>query len=653
MTTETEKIAGAGAAAGDFAAIVRDAIGDANVPTLLMVLVQLTGDLAWLEEPYRPARGKGLSENDTGGLPEEIQDEVRAAAADAIIAWHAGTPVAIDEPDEELYRRMLQVAIGEPVPDEYGPMIADDMNALGGDPAWLKAVPAAPEGFSALVIGAGISGMLAAHDLRKAGVETVVVERGEQLGGTWWHNRYPGCGVDVPSHLYQFAAAASDWPYYYATRDELHDYLQKVGEDWDIASCTRFGTTVRAARWDSAAQLWRATVVGPDGAEEELSANILISAVGAFGNPKFPNIPGRDAFAGETVHTSLWDADFDVAGKRVAVIGNGASAMQIVPSIAPEVVSLTVFQRSAHWVAPFEKFRTPVPDPVRFLLREVPLYRAWYRQRLAWVLNDTLFSALQVDPEWPHQDRSINAANDGHRRFFTRYIESELAGRDDLIAKVVPDYPPFGKRILLDNGWYRTLRRDDVELVSEAITEIVPEGIVTADGRVHEVDVIVYATGFDVVNFLSSFELTGRSGRTLKEIWGADDADAYLGTTVPDFPNVFCLYGPNTQAGHGGSLIYYLECQMRYTMSLLGRMFARGATSVEVRPEVAQRYNDDVDAAHEHMIWRHPGFDTYYRNSRGRVLVANPWRVVDWWRMTRDADPAEYEFSTSEATVNA
>ncbi|MFT4201279.1 flavin-containing monooxygenase [Gordonia sp. (in: high G+C Gram-positive bacteria)] len=629
----------------EFDAIVRAAVRDANVPTLLMVLVQLTGDLTWLDEPYRPARGRGLSENDSGGLPPHIQDEIRSAAADAICAWHAGAPVALPHPDDELLTRMLSVAIGEPVPDEYGAMIADDMAALGGDPQWLRDIPAAPTGFSALVIGAGISGMLAAHDLRKAGVEVTVLERGEQIGGTWWHNRYPGCGVDVPSHLYSFAAIGSDWPYYYATRDELHDYLRQVGREWDIAAVTRLRTEVTAASWDDEAQLWRVSIVNPDGSTEELTSNILVSAVGAFGKPKLPTIPGMETFTGQTVHTALWSEDFDVAGKRVAVIGNGASAMQIVPAVAPTVESLTVFQRSAHWVAPFEKFRVPVPDPVRFLLREVPLYRSWYRQRLAWVLNDTLYSALQIDPAWPHQDRSINAANDGHRRFFTRYIEAELDGRDDLIGKVVPSYPPFGKRILLDNGWYRTLRRDNVELVTEAITEITPTGVRTAAGAEYEVDVIVYATGFDVVNFLSSLELTGRSGKTLRELWGDDDANAYLGTTVPDFPNLFCLYGPNTQAGHGGSLIYYLECQMRYTMSLLRQMFARGATSVQVREAVAERYNDAVDEAHAHMIWSHPGFDTYYRNSKGRVLVANPWRVVDWWRMTREADPAEYEFT--------
>ncbi|GHE93828.1 putative monooxygenase y4iD [Amycolatopsis deserti] len=626
----------------DFADLVRRAVRDANVPTLLMVLVQLTGDTRWLADPYRPTRGRGLSENDSGGLPGDVQEEIRHAAADAIIAWHDGRPMAIPEPDESLLTRMLSVAMGEEIPAEYGPMIADDLRtALNAAPA-LPDVPRPPDGFSAIVIGAGISGMLAAHHLRQAGIACTIIESGERVGGTWWHNRYPGCGVDVPSHLYSFSGVVADWPYYYATRDEIHAYLESVAAEWDIPGCTRFSTRATAARWDEAGRQWSVEITGPDGTREVLRADILISGVGAFGKPKLPDVPGLDRFAGTWCHTATWPEGLDLAGKRVGVIGNGASAMQVVPAIAGTAEFLTVFQRSAHWVAPFEKFRVPVPDPVRFLLREVPLYRSWYRQRLAWVLNDTLYQALQKDPDWPHQDRSINAINEGHRRFFTRYISAELAGRPDLVEKVTPSYPPFGKRILLDNGWYRTLKRDEVELVTDSIAEITEHGIRLVSGREVELDVIVFATGFDVVRFLSSVELTGRGGRTLGDVWHGDDARAYLGTTVPGFPNLFCLYGPNTQAGHGGSLIFYLECQMRYVLSLLGQMFDAGATVAEVRAEVSDKYNEDVDAAHERMIWTQPGFTTYYRNSRGRVVVANPWRVIDWWQMTKEAVLSDY-----------
>ncbi|ALJ20851.1 flavin-containing monooxygenase [Microbacterium sp. No. 7] len=624
----------------DFDATIRRAVADANVPTLLMVLVQLTGELSWLAEPYAPTRGKGLSENDSGGLSDEVQREIKDAAAEAIIAWRAGRAPAIPEPDEALLTRMLSVAMGEHVPDEYGPMIAEDLAAFAGLVEPEARPAAAPPGFSAIVVGAGISGMLAARELRRAGIAVTVFEASERPGGTWWINRYPGCGVDVPSHLYSFADAPYDWPYYYATRDELFAYLEKVAGDWDMNAVTRYGTRVLAARWSDETQRWTVEIE-QHGVRASVEANIVISGVGAFGTPKTPSVPGIDSFAGPTTHTAEWPEGFDVRGKRVGVIGNGASAMQVVPAIAPEVASLTLFQRSAHWVAPFEKFRTPVPDSVRFLLAEVPLYRSWYRQRLSWVLNDTLYPALQKDPGWPHPERSLNAQNDGHRRFFTRYIESELEGFPELIEKVTPPYPPFGKRILLDNGWYRTLRRDNVELVTDAISEVTGGGVVLTDGRRIELDALVFATGFDVAHFLASFEVVGRGGVTLREQWG-DDARSYIGTAAPGFPNLFTLYGPNTQAGHGGSLIFYLESQMRYVLSLLEQMFAAGATVAEVRGDVTADYNRRVDEAHERMIWTAKGFDTYYRNSRGRVVVANPWRVIDWWRMTNRARAGDF-----------
>ena len=373
-------------------------------------------------------------------------------------------------------------------------------------------------------------------------------------------------------------------------------------------------------------------------------ANVVISAAGLFNPPIEPNIPGLDSWTGEKWHTARWPTDSTVTGKRVAIIGNGASCMQTGPEIQHEVESLTIYQRSNHWAAPFEQFRKEVPDALRFLFQECPLYRAWYRVRLGWTFNDRIFTTLHKDPDWEHPDRSLNAHNDGHRAFFTRYVIDELGDRaDELLPKVLPTYPPFGKRMLMDNGWYRMLRNPRVELVDNPITRIEGRTVVTADGTAREADVLVMATGFDTLRMISTYETIGRSGRSLREAWEDDNAKAYMGTVVPDFPNFFMLYGPNLQPGHGGSLIFVVEMQVRYIMDMLGKMAALGLDSVEVRDEVHARYNAGVDAEHENMVWTHPGMSTYYRNDRGRIVINSPYRNVDFFDMTREVDLSEYE----------
>jgi 4-hydroxyacetophenone monooxygenase len=260
--------------------------------------------------------------------------------------------------------------------------------------------------------------------------------------------------------------------------------------------------------------------------------------------------------------------------------------MQTGPAIQDTVASLTVFQRSPQWAAPFEHFRTEVPPPMRALLRDVPLYRGWYRVRLGWTFNDRVHPALQKDPAWPHPERSLNAINDGHREFFTQYILSELGDRTDLVDKVVPNYPPYGKRMLMDNGWYRMLRNPKVTLVDEPITEVTEHAVVTGSAT-YEADVLVIATGFDVLRFLTAFDTIGRDGRSLRDVWDDTDAKAYLGgLTVPGFPNLFVLYGPNTQPGHGGSIMFVMEMLMRYVTDALTTMIREGIGALEVRRDV-------------------------------------------------------------------
>lgn len=626
-------------------ALLEIGIAHANIPSLLGVLVQMTGDMKWLEAPYAPRRSHGLDDNDSGGLPQEVQDKIRAAAKAAIIAWRAGRPLAIPEPDPGLLAHILSVLMAEDVPESYGDILAADM----GLRQTKRPTIATPEGFRVIVIGAGVSGICAAINLRNAGIECQIFEKNEDFGGTWWENRYPGAGVDTPNHIYTYSFARNDWARYFALQGELLDYFRGVAERFGLRDVTSFGTKVSRVVWDEDAAKWTVTVVDGEGRESVQSADVVLSAVGILNTPLVPKIPGIETFSGPVVHTAQWPEDLDVTGRRVAVIGNGASGMQVVPAIADKVSHLTIFARSKQWAAPFPQFGKAVPHEIRHLLMNVPLYHQWYRARLMWTFNDRIHDALQKDPAWPEPDRSLNAANDRHRRFFTNYVTSELGDRQDMLDKVLPTFPPYGKRILLDNGWYRTVTRENVTLLPERLAEIRGSTLLGADGSEVEADVIVLATGFKAAEFLSSYDVVGRDGLKLRDFWEIDNARAYIGSTVPGFPNFFTLLGPNVGLGHGGSMIKAIELQTGYILSVIGKMLERNARTVEVRPDLFEEYNRRIDEAHARMVWTHEGTDNWYRNSRGRVTAITPWRNDDFWRMTQEANPEDFIFGLASA----
>lgn len=620
---------------------LRIALDDANLPTLQLVLVHLTGDDRWLREPYRPRRGRALDDNDSAGLSEDLQKEVRDAAYDAIGAYQAGT-LTPSTPSAEKVAQMLALALADEVSPSYGPLLREELGLTSRD----VDVPATPAGFRVLVIGSGLSGLCTAIKLGAARIDYTVIEKNAEVGGTWLENTYPGCGVDTPSHLYSFSFAPNTaWSRYFAQRDEVFAYLNKLADDYGVRRHVRFRTEVVAAEYDEPSAAWRVHVRGDDGTEQTLTAEVLISAVGMVNRPSIPPIPGLDDFAGPVMHTAQWRDDVQIAGKRVAVVGTGASAMQVVPAIAGQPERVLVFQRSKQWALPHPNYQRPVSDGVRLLMAEVPYYTAWYRLRAFWNFSDRLHPSLQIDPDWPRPDRSINAVNERHRVFLTDYITSQLGDRTDLIDACVPDYPPYGKRPLIDNGWFRTIRRDDVDLVADSVAEIRGNTIVTSSGQEHEADVLVLATGFKALQFLWPMEIRGRSGATLRDQWGSDDARAYLGVTVPDFPNFFIVNGPNTNAGHGGSAIIATEFQVRYIMQAIGHLISHHPASVEVRDTAFWDYNKELDEALSHCIWVHPGMTTYYRNDAGRVVVSSPWTYLDYWQRTRDFNSGDYELT--------
>ena len=608
-----------------------DAMEHANLPSLVPVLYQLTGDRRYLADPYRPTRSRGMEDNDPGGFSPELQAEIRAAAVDAVLAWAGGRPPAVPAPTGDALLELVELAVGEPVPPEYEAMTAEDM---GFHVPPVRTAP--PSDFRVVVIGAGVSGMLAAIQLAEAGIDHVVLEKNSDVGGTWLENAYPGAGVDTPSHLYSYSFAPRRWSTHFGKRDEVLTYLRDVADAHDLRKVIRFDTEVASAVYRD--QRW--TVTTADG--ETLTADAVITAVGQLNRPKVPPLPGMDSFRGPLFHSARWPADLDVTGKRVAVVGTGASAMQIVPAIAERAGHVTVFQRSPQWAAPNDVYFAPIADAASLLMEHVPFYRRWYRTRLSWNTGDRVHASLQKDPRWEHGDRSVNAVNDGHRRVFTRYVESELAGRADLVAKALPDYPPFGKRMLLDNGWYAALRRDDVDLVTAPVAAVTPTGVRAQDGTETAADVVVLCTGFEAQKPLWPLSITGRDGLTIADVWGPDDADAHLGITVSGFPNLFLTCGPGTVLGHGGSYITIAECQVRYIVEALVGMIENRIGAVEVLPEVHADYAARHDAAHAAMIWTHPGMRNWYRNPAGRVVCALPWRIVDYWGMTRHVDWNEF-----------
>ncbi|BDX33462.1 putative monooxygenase y4iD [Mycobacterium antarcticum] len=623
---------------------LRDALESANIPTLLLVLRHLTGDVKWISEPFRPSRGRPLDDNDSGGLPADLQAEVRTAALEAVIAFRDGRldPVT---PSPEQVAELLSCALVEEVPPAYGELLSEEMGFISRD----VDIPAeiVPEDFRVVVIGGGLSGLCMAMKLAAAGINFIVLEKDHDLGGTWVENVYPGCGVDTPGHLYTFSFAPNpDITRYFAKRDEIHQYINRLASDSQIRRYVRFGTDVVRAAYANAEGKWHIEIRDSDGIPQTLVANVLVSAVGMVNRPSVPPISGLDEFPGPVMHTAAWDTSVDVTGKRVAVIGTGASSMQLVPTIADAAQHVTVFQRSKQWALPHPNYHRDVTESLRLVMREVPFYIEWYRLRAFWNFSDRLHSSLQIDPEWPHPERSINETNDRHRVFLTKYINTQLGDRTDLIEACLPEYPPYGKRPLLDNKWYETLLRDDVTLATEAVDHISGNAVVTGSGVEVPADVIALATGFKVLQFLWPMEIVGSSGVTLREQWGVDDAKAYLGITVPDFPNFFIVNGPNTNAGHGGSAIHAIEFQVRYIMEAIQHLLVRKIPAIEVHREVFLRYNEELDDALSRSIWSHKGMTTYYRNDAGRVVVSSPWTYIDYWDRLRGFAPGDYHVVT-------
>jgi 4-hydroxyacetophenone monooxygenase len=621
------------------------ALEEASVPTLLLSLVHLTGDPSILDELPRPA---GIYLNEVQGfMSPEDQATVRARAVEVIAAYRDGGCVLPPPPSADTVLAMMRHLVASDIPDEYVPLLLEELELDGSDGRdlhWVDDLPADRRaGFHVVVIGAGMSGLLAAIRLGRAGIPYTVIEKNPGPGGTWWENRYPGCRVDIGNHFYCYSFAPQEWTAFFAEAPELRAYFDRCMHDFGVADRVRFDTEVRRATWDDATARWSVEVRTAEGSTETVVADAVISAVGQLNRPKLPDLPGVDSFGGEWMHSAQWVEGTELAGRRVAVIGSGASAFQLVPTIAPVAEHVTVFQRSAPWMFPNPHYHDTVTQGAAWAFRHLPFYARWYRLLLCWPGCDGGIEAMRIDPEWTDPDRSISALNDGAREVFTQWIADQVGDDPELLAKVVPDYVCLGKRTLQDNGsWLGALTRDDVDLVTDPIAAITPTGVRTEAGDDYPVDLIVYATGFHANRYLWPMEIVGRQGVVLAEQWG-DAPTAYLGITVPNFPNFFCLYGPGTNLATGGSIIFHSECQTRYVMGCLAALLHGEHAALECRADVHDAYNHRLQAELDTMVWSHPSIKhSWYRSDNGRIYILSPWRLVDYWAWTREPDLEEF-----------
>lgn len=624
---------------------IASAIADASGPALMMSMIQMTGDTALLDGPLRPHRPAMLEVQ--GGLDEDERAAIRRQALGVIREYRdkgCPTPPPLEEP---VVARMMAFIVGEDaIPGDYRTMMLEELDLEGEDPRRLEIDPAALERHGAdcrvVIVGAGMSGLLLGARLRQAGVPFKILEKNRGVGGTWFENRYPGCRVDIASHSYSYSfEPGHDWQHFFGEHDEVRDYFASFAEKYGLLPHIEFDSVVSSARYDEPAQRWRIEATRA-GETRTLDARILVSAVGQLNRPKIPDVEGRERFTGPQMHTAEWNADVDLAGKRIAVVGSGASAFQLVPELAQTAASVCVFQRTAPWMFPNPGYHATVSEGQRWCFEHLPGYERWFRFLELWPMTDKAHPQLLMDPEWQDEGRSCGVENKAMRDSLVAYIRSQVKD-PDLLEKVIPAYPPFGTRVLQDNGsWLAALQRDHVELIAEGIEKVTPSSVITSSGEEREVDVIVWATGFHADRFLWPMEIVGPGNKRISEDW-RDAPQAYLGIVTPGYPNLFCLYGPNTNVAHTANVIFVSECQARYIGSAIKRMIEQGLGALECRAEVTAEYESRLSKALSQMVWSHPDVHSFYRGASGRVVVNMPWKIIDYWRWTREIDPGDYE----------
>lgn len=496
-----------------------------------------------------------------------------------------------------------------------------------------------------LVVGTGFSGIGMAVRLQELGIPYSVVDKQSRIGGTWERNQFPESRVDTTSFVYQFSFVEKyPWKEHYGSQEEVRRYLVHVADSHGVTPHVRLNTEVVRGRFNPETSLWEVLLRDGEGREWEETANFVVSGSGLFSTPKIPDFPGIDDFAGPIIHSAKWDSSFDPAGKRVGIVGNGSTGVQIMPWLARHAEHVYVFQRTPQWISPLEKYKEKVSSQLQWLHDSIPFYWKWscYNARL---IRGSLGDAQEYDRAWQASGGLVSRRNDGLRENLTTYIASKFADRPELREACTPDYAPLARRLVVDNGWYDAVLQPNVTLVPKGVASLRPNAVESADGALHECDALIMATGFDAERYTLPAQYHSASGQTLEDVWQQDGPRAYGGMEVPGFPNFYIMYGPNGQP-RGGSLVAALELWIDHVARQIVHIVEGGYRSGSIRADVFEAYNAYMDIEMERLIWEGeaPQDRNYYVNRHGRQNVNMPWRLHDYAQILRRNPEETHDF---------
>ena len=619
---------------------IANAFQHAHLPSLINTLVHLTGETDLLDNTIQPISMTIGSA--PAPYPKEIENRIRQLALDTFID---GRDNGFSEHPLDASRvlKMMNFITGSELTHEYIDYALSELD-FAPKTNLPPVVPSVAEGFNVAIIGGGMSGLLAGIKMQELGVRFTIFEKNADVGGTWFENRYPGCRVDSPNHVYSYSFKHKDWPQHFSDQSTLLGYFQETADQFGLREHTHFNSEVTALEYDASSASWLIHVTDDDG-QQQIKANVVITATGQLNRPKMPDLKGIDEFKGPWFHSAEWDHNISLKGQKVGIIGTGASAFQFTPEVVKEAASVTVFMRTPPWVATNPAYHEYITDETHWLLTQVPYYASWFRFHMFWTSGEGLLAQARCDDAWNDSIASVSPGNDRLREILTHGLERHLEGRDDLIEKLTPWYPPTAKRMLIDNGhWYRSLKQDHVRVVDAPIARINASGLLTEANEQFDFDVIIYGTGFSANKFLYPMRIYGRNGRELRDSWN-EDPRAYLGVVMPNYPNFFCLYGPNTNLVVNGSIIFFSECEVHYVTNCLRHLLDNKYATMECKAEPFETYNTFIDSANLKMAWGASEVNAWYKNAQGRITQCWPGSLVEFWQQLRELNPHDYVFT--------